>query len=212
MSGVAAIGGDSRAWPNAATHAGRPLRTIPTWALGTFVRFMTSSTAARTLADSSGGRESISTATCCAATGAAAPTERTRAHTAERTARWNEQDIEGLRRGCASNVWPMHRRGEDWCMTVALAARSGRRQHWTRHPPPGAHMRIFSRGAVAVALLATAATSGAQVPKNVDAAMNGFDAYIAKVMKDWDAPGLGIGIVVRDSLVWAKGYGYRDYG
>ena len=73
-------------------------------------------------------------------------------------------------------------------------------------------MRLLPRGVVAVAMFATAAASGAQVPKNVDAAMNGFDAYMAKVLKDWDAPGIGIGIVVRDSLVFAKGYGYRDYG
>src|SRR3954465_15161980 len=73
-------------------------------------------------------------------------------------------------------------------------------------------MRLLTRGVGALAMLATATVAGAQVPKNVDAAMNGFDAYIAKVMKDWDAPGLGIGIVVRDSLVWAKGDGYPDYG
>ncbi len=35
---------------------------------------------------------------------------------------------------------------------------------------------------------------------------------MAQLMKDWDAPGIGVGIVVKDSLVFAKGYGYRDYG
>jgi CubicO group peptidase (beta-lactamase class C family) len=73
-------------------------------------------------------------------------------------------------------------------------------------------MRFPSRCVLAVAMLAIAAASGAQVPRNVDAAMSGFDTYMTKVLRDWDAPGLGIGIVVRDSLVWAKGYGYRDYG
>jgi CubicO group peptidase (beta-lactamase class C family) len=32
-----------------------------------------------------------------------------------------------------------------------------------------------------------------------------------KTLKDWNAPGVGVGIVVNDKLVFAKGYGYRDY-
>jgi CubicO group peptidase (beta-lactamase class C family) len=48
--------------------------------------------------------------------------------------------------------------------------------------------------------------------KDVAARMQGFDDYVAQVMKAWDAPGIGVGIVVGDSLVFARGYGYRDYG
>lgn len=48
--------------------------------------------------------------------------------------------------------------------------------------------------------------------QSVGAKLKGFDAYMAKVMKDWDAPGIGVGIVVKGKLVFAKGYGYRDYG
>src|SRR5260370_1309004 len=32
-----------------------------------------------------------------------------------------------------------------------------------------------------------------------------------QVLKDWNTPGIGVGIVVNDKLVFAKGYGYRDY-
>ena len=39
----------------------------------------------------------------------------------------------------------------------------------------------------------------------------GFDAFMEKTMKDWNAPGIGVGVVVGDKLVFAKGYGYRDY-
>ena len=53
---------------------------------------------------------------------------------------------------------------------------------------------------------------GAQQPLSVEARLQGFDAYMAQVMKDWDAPGIGVGIVVKDKLVFAKGYGFRDYG
>ncbi len=42
--------------------------------------------------------------------------------------------------------------------------------------------------------------------------MKGFDDYMAQVMRDWNAPGIGIGIVVKDKLVFAKGYGFRDFG
>jgi len=39
----------------------------------------------------------------------------------------------------------------------------------------------------------------------------GFDAYMEKVLKDWNAPGVAVGVVAKDKLVFAKGYGYRDY-
>ncbi len=42
--------------------------------------------------------------------------------------------------------------------------------------------------------------------------LRGFDAYMEKILKDWNAPGVGVGIVSGDRLVFAKGYGYRDYG
>ena len=41
--------------------------------------------------------------------------------------------------------------------------------------------------------------------------LQGFDAFMEKTLKDWNAPGIGVGIVVNDKLVFAKGYGYRDY-
>ena len=34
---------------------------------------------------------------------------------------------------------------------------------------------------------------------------------MVQVLKDWNTPGIGVGIVVNDKLVFAKGYGYRDY-
>jgi CubicO group peptidase (beta-lactamase class C family) len=46
---------------------------------------------------------------------------------------------------------------------------------------------------------------------SLDSKLEGVDDYMAKVLKDWNAPGVGVGIVVNDKLVFAKGYGYRDY-
>jgi CubicO group peptidase (beta-lactamase class C family) len=48
--------------------------------------------------------------------------------------------------------------------------------------------------------------------KDIAKKLQGFDTYMAGILKDWNAPGIGVGIVVADKLVFAKGYGYRDYG
>ncbi len=39
----------------------------------------------------------------------------------------------------------------------------------------------------------------------------GFDQFMEQTLKDWNAPGVGVGIVVKGKLVFVKGYGYRDY-
>lgn len=49
-------------------------------------------------------------------------------------------------------------------------------------------------------------------PPDIASRLQGLDAYMEKLLKDWNAPGVGVGIVVGDRLVFAKGYGYRDYG
>src|SRR3989442_205694 len=51
-------------------------------------------------------------------------------------------------------------------------------------------------------------------PSTIDVTqkLQGFDAFMEKTLKDWNAPGIGVGIVVNDKLVFAKGYGFRDYG
>ena len=50
----------------------------------------------------------------------------------------------------------------------------------------------------------------AQAP-DITTKLGGFDSYMEQVLKDWNTPGIGVGIVVNDKLVFAKGYGYRDY-
>ena len=37
-----------------------------------------------------------------------------------------------------------------------------------------------------------------------------IDMYIDSIMKDWNIPGLALGIVYNDHLIYSKGYGYRD--
>src|SRR5262245_43916435 len=75
--------------------------------------------------------------------------------------------------------------------------------------------RIRRRLAAALVLTTAGALTAsvlAQPQIDVDARLRGFDDYMAQVMKDWNAPGIGVGIVVKDKLVFAKGYGFRDYG
>jgi CubicO group peptidase (beta-lactamase class C family) len=45
---------------------------------------------------------------------------------------------------------------------------------------------------------------------NTDKSLKGFDKYIEQVMQDWNAPGIAVGIIIKDELVYAKGFGYRD--
>jgi len=63
-----------------------------------------------------------------------------------------------------------------------------------------------------LAALFVAAVPAQAQDKAVADKLKGFDAYMEKTLKDWNAPGIGVGIVVGDKLVYAKGYGYRDYG
>jgi CubicO group peptidase (beta-lactamase class C family) len=71
-----------------------------------------------------------------------------------------------------------------------------------------ARVRVF----VVVFLLLAATAMLAAQPPPIEARLEGLDAYMAQVLQDWNVPGIGVGVVVKDKLVFVKGYGYRDYG
>jgi CubicO group peptidase (beta-lactamase class C family) len=75
-------------------------------------------------------------------------------------------------------------------------------------------MRIPPLLAILAALLAGQAAAQTARPKAAEPAaqLAGFDAYMEKLVKDWNVPGIGVAIVVKDKVVLAKGWGYRDYG
>ena len=75
-------------------------------------------------------------------------------------------------------------------------------------------MTTFIRATLSLiaALVFTSSIALAQQQESVEARLQGFDSYMEQVMKDWNAPGIGIGIVMGDKLVFARGYGFRDYG
>jgi CubicO group peptidase (beta-lactamase class C family) len=64
--------------------------------------------------------------------------------------------------------------------------------------------------ALILCLIISVPTARAQSP-DVASKLGDFDAYMNQVLKDWNTPGIGVGIVVNDKLVFAKGYGFRDY-
>ncbi len=37
-----------------------------------------------------------------------------------------------------------------------------------------------------------------------------IDKYVDSIMKDWNLPGVALGIVYKDQLIYGKGYGFRD--
>ncbi len=41
--------------------------------------------------------------------------------------------------------------------------------------------------------------------------LKGFDSYMENILKEWNIAGAGIGIVYKNKLVFAKGYGYREF-
>lgn len=53
--------------------------------------------------------------------------------------------------------------------------------------------------------------NGITQEKLITERLNGFDKYMEKILADWNAPGIGVGIVYKDKLIFANGYGYRDY-
>lgn len=75
------------------------------------------------------------------------------------------------------------------------------------------NLRLSIRSIFVLTLICHGASTPAQNGTAIDVTQKlaGFDAFMEKTLKDWNAPGIGVGIVVGDKLVFAKGYGYRDY-
>ena len=71
-----------------------------------------------------------------------------------------------------------------------------------------AHAVLFFT--LAFLLMLSGPAARAQAP-DITSKLSGFDSYMEQVLKDWNTPGIGVGIVVNDKLVFAKGFGYRDY-
>src|SRR5918996_6474097 len=49
-----------------------------------------------------------------------------------------------------------------------------------------------------------------RTPRAPGRAFNGFDQFVASVMKEWHVPGLALGVIQDGKPVLLKGYGHRD--
>src|SRR5215472_1028384 len=70
---------------------------------------------------------------------------------------------------------------------------------------------VFSVVVIVIALCFLVRAQEKASAIDVTQKLAGFDAFMERTLQDWNAPGIGVGIVVGDKLVFAKGYGYRDY-
>lgn len=46
--------------------------------------------------------------------------------------------------------------------------------------------------------------------KPTDRRLAGLDTFVARVLKEWKAPGVTIAIVEKNKVVYTGGFGYRD--
>jgi len=67
-------------------------------------------------------------------------------------------------------------------------------------------MRLFQI-LLFIGFIALSINTNAQVK---DTNLDSLDAYFAKSITDWKVPGMAIGIIKGDSLIFSKGYGFRN--
>ncbi len=97
---------------------------------------------------------------------------------------------------------------------VAKCPRGRRGTDFHREPPLGFFQAAPTRWRLAIGalLLLTLSFGCLHAPADpVDSRLEGFEAYMEQQLKDWNAPGVGVGIVVSNQLVFARGFGYRKY-
>ena len=47
--------------------------------------------------------------------------------------------------------------------------------------------------------------------ETIDERLLGMDAELQKVLETWKAPGFAVAVIEKNKIVYAKGFGYRDY-
>ena len=82
--------------------------------------------------------------------------------------------------------------------------------HVTKGQTPVGLVVYLEISFISLCIYASGLNSQAQ-DNEIIAKLQGFDAYVERVLKDWNAPGVAVGVVVNDQLAFARGYGYRDY-
>jgi len=73
-------------------------------------------------------------------------------------------------------------------------------------------MRIVRLVSVPILLLILASPFRFGLAHSQEEGLQDLDAYIARAMREWEVPGLALGVVKNDVLVLAKGYGVKRLG
>ena len=76
---------------------------------------------------------------------------------------------------------------------------------------PSRRERVAAVGAAGLALALAAPAAYAQQPSAREP-YPGWDAYVNQALATWKVPGAGIAIVRNDSVIYARGYGVREFG
>jgi CubicO group peptidase (beta-lactamase class C family) len=69
-----------------------------------------------------------------------------------------------------------------------------------------------SSGGARLVIAAMLTLFSAAVAFAQSAPLQGFDDYVNRALKEWEAPGVAIAIVRDDKIIFAKGYGVRKFG
>jgi CubicO group peptidase (beta-lactamase class C family) len=72
-------------------------------------------------------------------------------------------------------------------------------------------LAILYLGLLLPGALLVPATTFAQRHHNNDNPFSGLDTAFARVLKDWNAAGFAVAVVDKDSVIYAKGFGYKDW-
>src|SRR5579863_7352942 len=67
------------------------------------------------------------------------------------------------------------------------------------------------RKLITVLLLSATSISFAQKKSLEDKRFTGLDTAFARVLKTWKAAGFAVAVVEKNKVVYANGFGYRDY-
>lgn len=73
-------------------------------------------------------------------------------------------------------------------------------------------MRKFTHGILCIVLFFIGLQTGNGLIYSGTDPLKGLDEYILKAMEDWEVPGLAVAILKDDKVVFAKGYGVREFG
>ena len=65
---------------------------------------------------------------------------------------------------------------------------------------------------IVTAIVATTGVASHGLAQSPEDRARDFDGYVAKAVRDWQAPGLAIAVVKDGKIVFAKGYGVRETG